>query len=46
MLQMATAADKAKKEKREEPLDGSRMKTIPADAAKTADIPAATSVVS
>lgn len=44
MLQMATAADKVKKEKREEPLDASRMKTIPAD--KPADIPAATSVVS
>jgi cytoskeletal protein CcmA (bactofilin family) len=45
MLQMTAAADKAKK--REEPLDTSRMKPIPADAgAKAADIPAATNVVS
>jgi cytoskeletal protein CcmA (bactofilin family) len=43
MLQMTQAADKAKK--KEEPLDTSRMKTIPADA-KATDIPAATSVVS
>ena len=47
MLQMSQAADKAKSIKKEEPLDTSRMKPIPADAAtKTADIPAATSVVS
>jgi hypothetical protein len=46
MLQMSQAADKAKSTKKEEPLDTSRMKPIPADAAKTADIPAATSVVS
>jgi len=47
MLQMSQAADKAKSVKKEEPLDTSRMKPIPADAAtKTADIPAATSVVS
>ena len=48
MLQMATAAEKNKNNnKREEPLDTSRMKTIPADAsAKAAEIPAATSVVS
>jgi cytoskeletal protein CcmA (bactofilin family) len=47
MLQMSQAADKAKSVKKEEPLDTSRMKPIPADAAtKPADIPAATSVVS
>ena len=46
MLQMSQAADKAKSAKKEEPLDTSRMKPIPADAAKPADIPAATSVVS
>ena len=47
MLQMSQAADKAKGQvKKEEPLDTSRMKSIPADAAKPADIPAATSVVS
>jgi len=47
MLQMSQAADKAKSQvKKEEPLDTSRMKPIPADAAaKPADIPAATSVV-
>ena len=46
MLQMSQAADKAKiTAKKEEPLDTSRMKPIPADAAKPADIPAATSVV-
>jgi cytoskeletal protein CcmA (bactofilin family) len=46
MLQMSQAADKAKSSKKEEPLDTSRMKPIPADAAKPADIPAATSAVS
>ena len=48
MLQMSQAADKAKGQmKKEEPLDTSRMKPIPADTAtKPADIPAATSVVS
>ncbi|HEU5133083.1 MAG TPA: polymer-forming cytoskeletal protein, partial [Pyrinomonadaceae bacterium] len=46
MLQMSQAADKNKSAKREEPLDTSRMKPIPADATKPADIPAATSVVS
>jgi cytoskeletal protein CcmA (bactofilin family) len=46
MLQMSQAADKVKSAKKEEPLDTSRMKPIPADAAKPADIPAATSVVS
>ena len=47
MLQMSQAADKAKSAKKEEPLDTSRMKPIPADAtAKPADIPAATSAVS
>ena len=47
MLQMSQAADKAKTHKREEPLDTSRMKPIPADnGTKTADIPAATSAVS
>lgn len=48
MLQMSQAADKAKHIKKDEqPLDTSRMKPIPADnGTKTADIPAATSVVS
>jgi cytoskeletal protein CcmA (bactofilin family) len=47
MLQMTAAADKAKNLKKEEPLDTSRMKPIPADAgAKPADIPAVSSVVS
>ena len=47
MLQMAASADKSRKEiKREEPLDTSRMKPIPAESAKPADIPAATSAVS
>ncbi|HEU4832944.1 MAG TPA: polymer-forming cytoskeletal protein [Pyrinomonadaceae bacterium] len=46
MLQMSQAADKAKSAKKEEPLYTSRMKPIPSDAAKPADIPAATSVVS
>jgi len=46
MLQMTAAADKAKREKKEEPLDASRMKPIPADAgAKSTEIPAATNVV-
>src|SRR5215470_18474704 len=41
MLQMTAAADKARREKKEEPLDTSRMKTIPADAgAKSTEIPA------
>jgi cytoskeletal protein CcmA (bactofilin family) len=43
MVQMTAAADKAKK--REEPLDTSRMKPIPADS-KATEIPAATSAVS
>ena len=48
MLQMTAAAEKTKNAKREEPLDTSRMKSIPADAAvgKSADIPAVSSVVS
>ena len=46
MVQMTQAADKAKNNnKREEPLDTSRMKPMDAGA-KTADIPAATSAVS
>ena len=46
MLQMTAAADKAKRDKKEEPLDTSRMKAIPADAgAKSTEIPAATNVV-
>src|SRR5215213_2997020 len=46
MLQMSQAVDKAKSNvKKEEPLDTSRMKSIPADAAaKPADITTATSV--
>jgi len=47
MLQMSQAADKAKTYKKEEPLDTSKMKPIPADnGSKPADIPAATSAVS
>jgi len=47
MLQMSQAVDKAKSNRKDEPLDTSRMKPIPADVGvKTADIPAATSVVS
>ena len=47
MLQMTAAADKAKNSvRKEEPLDTSRMKPIPADAAKPADIPAVSNVVS
>jgi cytoskeletal protein CcmA (bactofilin family) len=45
MLQMSQAADKVKSAKKEEPLDTSRMKPTPAEAAKPADIPAATNVV-
>ena len=45
MLQMSQAADKGKSARKEEPLDTSRMKSIPAEAAKPADIPAATNVV-
>ncbi len=48
MVQMTQAADKAKSSaKKEEPLDTSRMKPIPADAAaKPADIPAVSNTVS
>jgi len=47
MLQMTQAADKAKSARREEPLDTSKMKPIPADAAaKSADIPAVSHTVS
>jgi len=46
MVQMTAAVDKARREKKDEPLDTSRMKTIPADAgAKPTEIPAATNVV-
>ncbi len=45
MLQMSAAADKAKTVKKEEPLDTSKMKTIPADSSKANDIPAAVSNV-
>src|SRR5689334_20448183 len=46
MVQMTAAADKAKREKKDEPLDTSRMKTIAADAGvKSTEIPAATNVV-
>jgi len=47
MLQMTAAADKAKRDKKDDqPLDTSRMKPIPADAgAKATEIPAATNVV-
>src|SRR5262245_32213675 len=47
MLQMATAAEKAKNGKKEEPLDTTRMKTIAADAAaKPTEIPSISNVVS
>ena len=47
MVQMTQAVDKAKSARKEEPLDTSRMKPIPADAAaKSADIPAVSNVVS
>jgi cytoskeletal protein CcmA (bactofilin family) len=47
MLQMTQAADKAKSARKEEPLDTSKMKPIPADAGvKPADIPAVSNVVS
>jgi cytoskeletal protein CcmA (bactofilin family) len=46
MLQMTQAADKAKSARKEEPLDTSKMKPIPADAAKSADIPAVSNTVS
>jgi cytoskeletal protein CcmA (bactofilin family) len=51
MLQMATAADKAKKETREtkveeKPLDTSKMPAMRADAAKAAEIPAVSNVAS
>jgi len=47
MVQMTQAVDKAKSARKEEPLDTSRMKPIPADAAaKSADIPAVSNTVS
>ena len=46
MIQMTAAADKAKAVKKEEPLDTSKMKSIPTDAGKTSDIPAVSNVVS
>lgn len=49
MLQMTAAADKAKKDKKEDqplPLDTSRMQTIRADGPKPAEIPNVSSVVS
>ena len=47
MLQMTQAVDKAKSARKEEPLDTSKMKPIPADAAaKAADIPAVSNTVS
>jgi cytoskeletal protein CcmA (bactofilin family) len=52
MLQMATAADKVRKETtretkvEEKPLDTSKMPTMRADAAKAAEIPAVSNVVS
>ncbi|HET9711802.1 MAG TPA: hypothetical protein VFP64_07970, partial [Pyrinomonadaceae bacterium] len=51
MLQMATAADKARKEIKEtkveeKPLDTSKMPTMRADAAKATEIPAVSNVVS
>ena len=51
MLQMATAADKARKETKEtkveeKPLDTSKMPTMRADAGKHTDIPAVSNVVS
>src|ERR1041384_1493639 len=46
MLQMTQAADKAKSARKEEPLDTSKMKPIPADAAQSADSPVVSNVVS
>jgi cytoskeletal protein CcmA (bactofilin family) len=47
MLQMTQAADKVKKEKKEEqPLDTSRMQPLRADAAKATEIPSVSNVVS
>jgi cytoskeletal protein CcmA (bactofilin family) len=47
MLQMVSANEKGKNNKREEPLDTSRMKSIAADAAaKPTEIPAVSNVVS
>jgi cytoskeletal protein CcmA (bactofilin family) len=48
MLQMATAADKARKDTKAEdkPLDTSKMPAMRADAGKAADIPAVSNVVS
>jgi cytoskeletal protein CcmA (bactofilin family) len=47
MLQMATAAEKTKNNKKEEPLDTTRMKSIAADAAaKPTEIPSVSNVVS
>ena len=46
MVQMTAAADKAKRDRKDEPLDTSRMKPIPSDAgSKPTEIPAATNVV-
>ena len=48
MVQMATAADKAKKDTKveEKPLDTSKMPAMRADAAKASEIPSVSSVVS
>lgn len=48
MLQMATAAEKSRKDMKveEKPLDTSKMPAMRADAAKATEIPAATNVVS
>ena len=46
MLQMSAAADKVKKEKKDEPLDTSRMQPLRADAGKPTEIPSVSNVVS
>ena len=48
MLQMSTAAEKSKKDKKveDQPLDTSRMQPLRADAAKPTEIPSVSSVVS
>ena len=46
MLQMSSAVDKNKKDKKVEPLDTSRIQPINADGAKSTDIPSVSNVVS
>jgi cytoskeletal protein CcmA (bactofilin family) len=46
MVQMSAAVDKGKKDKRDEPLDTSKMQPIRADVGKPTEIPAVSNVVS